>query len=232
MLTFSFVFRITQMPRYHYEGYFPGPTVNQNRRPNPNTGNYRKDVGKPNNKPNQRYNSYAPNASKQSMNKSGPKHYQNGGHSYDSTPVKDPNGKPHYESANNSNNNHAASGNNLAKRDTVYVTPDASNTMPPPPTHSPYLSPYMSYVQYDGNAEQHPPMYMPMSMFPSPGKHDHNPKRINKTLRFSLFRFRPFNHRFRTNAVATAASSRSNASCISMRTRWCRTIPSFASARL
>lgn len=160
------------MPRYnHHEGFFPGPTVNQNRRPNSNSGNYRKDSAKTSNKPNQRYNSYGSNAPKQSMNKIGPKHYQN---SYDTTPIKESNGRSHYESTNssNNNNNHAGNGNNSVRQDAVYTTPDVSNTMPPPPpTHSSYLSPYMSYVPYDGNVE-HPPMYVPMNMFPSPGIHE------------------------------------------------------------
>lgn len=165
------------MPRYHHEGYFPGPTVNQNRRPNPNSSNssnsnnnYRKEPAKPNNKSHPRYNSYGSNAPKQPMNKSGPKHYQNGGHGYDTTPIKDSNGKSHYEQTNNSNSGHAGNGNQMVKRDTVYATPEGPNTMPPPPpTHSSYLSPYVSYVPYDGNGE-HPPMYMPMNVFPSPGK--------------------------------------------------------------
>lgn len=145
------------MPRFHHEGYFPGPTVNQNRRP-PNTSGYRKDTTKSNNKFNPRYNSYGTNSSKSMMNRSGPKQYQNGGHNYDTTPVKDPNGKPPYEQANNGNYN------SLARRDVVYMNPDGSSPMPPPPSNSSYSSPYM-YVPYDGNVEQPPPMYM----LPSPG---------------------------------------------------------------
>lgn len=169
---FSFfcIVAIVQMSRYHHEGYFPGPTVNQNRRPNPNTNNYRKDATKSTNKSNSRYNSYVSSAPKPPMNKTGPKYY--GNHGYDTTPIKGSNGgKSQYESINNSNNNnHAGNLNNPTKRDTVYATPDVSNTMPPPTTPSPYYSPYMSYVPYDGTAE-HPPMYMPMNVFPSSGKH-------------------------------------------------------------
>lgn len=163
-----FSFDVVQVPRYHHEGYFPGPTVNQNRRPNPNHNNYRNETAKPSNKPNSRYSSYSSNASKQTMNKNGPK-YQYGGHNYDNTPIKESHGKSQYESNNNHNNAHASSGNMSAKRDNPYATPDVSNTMPPPPAHPSYLSPYMSYVPYDGNAE-HPPMYMPMNIIPSPGK--------------------------------------------------------------
>lgn len=224
---FFFLFVVVQMPRYHHEGYFPGPTVNQNRRPNPNHSNYRKDTVKPSNKPNPRYNSYSSSAPKQPMNKNGPKHYQYGGPNYDSTPTKDSNGKSQYESNTNHNSTHAGSASMSAKRDNPYATPDVSSTMPPPLAHPSYLSPYMSYVPYDGNAE-HPPMYMPMNLIPSPGKQfDRRDEKCRFYQFFSLSWIRVF-----ANSTAAADGPCSNANCVPVRSRSCRSFQSFASSRL
>lgn len=150
------------------------------------------------------------------MNKNGPKHYQNGGHSYDSTPMKESNGNSRYESIESGSNTHPGNGNHSVKRDIGHVTPDVSNPMPLPSNHSPYLPPFMPYVPHDGNVE-HPPVYMPVTMFPSPGTYRFSHLDESKSWISTHFCLLiPFLNRLPANAAAGSAKSRSSSNRCAM----------------